>query len=522
MKLSLPLALITCWIGLSAPVRAEQTQSRHVVVVVWDGMRPDFVSEKETPALWKLRREGVAFLHHHSVYPTATQVNGAAIATGAYPDRSGLLANREYRPAIQTGKIVDTANAEAVRKGDEVSRGKYLALPTIAETVRAAGLRVAVAGSKSVAVLQDRKAEWNTALKRDLLTAFAAAPMSPALRAEAEHLLGPVRNRPEDTNPQRNVFTTRALTEILWREGVPAFTLLWLSDPDLSQHETAPGSKLARAGIKSSDENLAALLSALEAKKARAFTDVLVVSDHGFSTIERGFDIPALLRAAGFNAVTRFKETPQSGQIMVVGNGGSVLFYVIGNDRSVTQHLVEWLQHSPFAGVLFTREKFEGTFDLATAHLRTPEPPDVVLALRWNMESNRFGVPGQIMAVDRHAAGRGTHGTLSPRDVHNVFIAAGPHFRRDATSRMPSGNIDLAPTVLSLLQLPAPNHFDGRILSEAMMDGTEDLSLVRRETLEATRAFGEKRWRQYLKISRVGETVYFDEGNGALGTSKEK
>ena len=34
---------------------------RHVVVVVWDGMRPDFVSEKTTPTLWKLAREGVTF-----------------------------------------------------------------------------------------------------------------------------------------------------------------------------------------------------------------------------------------------------------------------------------------------------------------------------------------------------------------------------------------------------------------------------------------------------------------------------
>jgi len=36
--------------------------NRHIVVVVWDGMRPDFVSEKTTPTLWKLAGEGVTFL----------------------------------------------------------------------------------------------------------------------------------------------------------------------------------------------------------------------------------------------------------------------------------------------------------------------------------------------------------------------------------------------------------------------------------------------------------------------------
>ena len=48
---------------------------RHVVIVVWDGMRPDLVSEQNTPMLWKLAREGVTFRNHHAAYPSATMVN---------------------------------------------------------------------------------------------------------------------------------------------------------------------------------------------------------------------------------------------------------------------------------------------------------------------------------------------------------------------------------------------------------------------------------------------------------------
>jgi len=44
---------------------------------------------------------------------------------------------------------------------------------------------------------------------------------------------------------------------------------------------------VALAAIKSSDENLAAVLSVLDQRKARETTDVFVVSDHGFSTIRR-------------------------------------------------------------------------------------------------------------------------------------------------------------------------------------------------------------------------------------------
>src|SRR5436190_1351958 len=70
--------------------------NRHVVVVVWDGMRPDFVTEQNCPTLYQLARRGVTFAHHHSVYPSATEVNGTAISTGAYPDHDRIIANHEY------------------------------------------------------------------------------------------------------------------------------------------------------------------------------------------------------------------------------------------------------------------------------------------------------------------------------------------------------------------------------------------------------------------------------------------
>src|SRR5881392_2592067 len=98
------ITLLVC--SLPAIAFSESDSARknepHVVVVVWDGMRPDFVSERNSPTLCKLAREGVTFRHHHSVYPTATEVNGAALATGVYPNRNGLLANREYRPRIDS------------------------------------------------------------------------------------------------------------------------------------------------------------------------------------------------------------------------------------------------------------------------------------------------------------------------------------------------------------------------------------------------------------------------------------
>ena len=96
------------------------SEARHIVVVVWDGMRPDFVSEKNTPALWKLAREGVTFRHHHAAYLSATVVNGATIATGCYPSGSGVFANYVFRPEI------DSQNDRCRRagRGPQRRRGK--------------------------------------------------------------------------------------------------------------------------------------------------------------------------------------------------------------------------------------------------------------------------------------------------------------------------------------------------------------------------------------------------------------
>src|SRR5438552_5969016 len=114
-------------------------RGEHVVMVVWDGMRPDFVSEQNTPTLWKLAQSGVTFRNHHSVYPSATIVNGTAIATGVYPNHSGMTANHDYYRGIDETKSIDVENSGMVSRGDKVSGGKYIEVPTIAELIHQRG-----------------------------------------------------------------------------------------------------------------------------------------------------------------------------------------------------------------------------------------------------------------------------------------------------------------------------------------------------------------------------------------------
>ena len=523
------LFLIVC---LSAAAVVPAKPEHHVVVVVWDGMRPDFVTEQNTPTLWKLAREGITFRNHHAVYPSATMVNGTAIVTGVYPGKNGIIANHVYRPDIDPHHSIDVELPAVVKKGDEVSGGKYILVPTIAELVQHAGGRTVIASAKTVGLLLDRQADVGTA--KNCVTLFAGKSLPAEIIPSITATLGPFPSG----HLQQDAWTTKAMTDCFWKDGVPALSVLWLGEPDLTQHESAPGGPAALAAIKSADENLAAVLSALDQRDARGRTDVFIVSDHGFSTIKRSVDLRRILNDAGFTAKieelriakdgnqsaggirdkTEFNDQPKPGDIMLAANGGSVLFYVVGHDKKLIRRLVEFLQQSDFAGVIFTKEPMEGTFGLTQALIQRGDAPDVVMAFRWTDLQNQFGVTGEIDADWQRAAGKGTHATLSRFDMHNTLIAAGPDFKRGQTDDLPTGNVDLVPTILQILGIKVPHQMDGRILSEAVAAPTSLAPAPKPEakSIEARKDFPSGTWRQTLKISRVGSTIYLDEGNGAF------
>ena len=503
--ISLLFFIVCAAVAAAVPAKSEH----RVVLVVWDGMRPDFVTDQNTPTLWKLAREGVTFRNHHAAYPSATMVNGTAMMTGVYPGKSGIIANHVYRPDIDPHHAIDVELSPVVEKGDELSGGKYIAAPTIAELVQQAGARSLITAAKTVGLLLDRHPRDSGG--NNSTTLFAGKTLPSAALALITEKVGPF----PAAHLQHDSWTTKALINVLWKDGVPAFSTLWLGEPDLTEHETAPGAPAALAAIKSADENLAAVLSVLDERKVRETTDVFVVSDHGFSTIRRSIDVRKILNEAGFTAKTEFTGEPKPGEIMLAGNGGSVLFYVIGNDAATTHRLVEFLQQSDFAGVIFTKQPLEGTFSLDQAKIQNDHAPDVVMAFRWEAAKNQFGIPGMIDADWQRAAGKGTHATLSRFDMHNMLFAAGPDFRRAETDDLPSGNFDLAPTILRVLGIIAPGKMDGRVLSEAMATATPSQN-PETKAIESTKHFGSGTWRQSLQISRVGSTVYFDEGNGAF------
>ncbi len=504
-----------------ADEQSPKGAAKHVVVIVFDGLRPDSVTQADMPTLFGLAQKGTVFAHHHSIYPSSTEVNGTALATGVLPRRSGIMANDEYRPELELLHPIETQDRNEVKNADAMTGGLYLRMPTLAEIVQQAGLRTVVAGTKPVALLLDRAKRKGRDPSKDNVLLFEGRTHPKKDLAEIEQngsSFPTMADATKSANRDQDAWTTHVLIDRLWAGDIPAFTMLWMSEPDFAQHGSGPGSAVARSALRSDDDNLASVIGALRKANALDSTDLMIVSDHGFSTIERTLDMVQIIRKGGFDATAGFHSPPTSGQVLVVSLGGSTCFYVIGHDAEVSRRLIEFLQGSDFAGVIFSRSPMDGTFPLSRIGIDTPAAPDVVLSNRWNDQTSQKGVPGLLMssAIKFHP-GQGYHASLSRFDMHNTLVAIGPDFRKGFVDETPSGNIDIAPTALSILGIAAPKLMDGRVLSEAMLNWHGATPDTRTQIIRASHDFGAIHWQQYLKLTTVGSTTYFDEGNSGDG-----
>lgn len=74
------------------PATDSQAVSEHpVLVIVVEGLRPEFITKGTMPMLTDFSKKGMQSSAHHAVYPALPEVNAASISTGTYPVTHGIL-----------------------------------------------------------------------------------------------------------------------------------------------------------------------------------------------------------------------------------------------------------------------------------------------------------------------------------------------------------------------------------------------------------------------------------------------
>ncbi len=491
---------------------------RFIIVFVVDGLRPDAINPEDTPTLFRLRREGVDWTNSHAVFPTVTRVNAATISTGAQPGAHGIVGNQMYVPAVDPGRAFDTGNYRNLIRLDEATAGRLLLAPTLAERLHARGLRLAgvSSGSTGSAFLLNPKSRSGVGV---LVNGYLDPGETVAYPPEVSETIlakfgpAPAKQAGAPRFDASVTWTQRVLREYVLPELRPTVVLNWLTEPDHSQHHVGVGSPASREALRNDDREIAAVLATLDDLDLTASTDVLVVSDHGFTTNTAGVDVTRLLVDAGL------KASPDSGDTILASSGQAVALYVEGRDGERIARLARFVRSQEWGGVLFTagrasgdpRGAVEGTFSLELIHAASRERgPDLIVTFPWTSHPNAFGVSGTDLA---NVSGGATpyvsdHGSMSPWNVRNTFLAWGVDFKKGTSVRVPAGNVDVAPTILALLGSTGAGGFDGRVLTEGLEGGSDPEQVAVDTRVHTVEAGG---YRAALQLSEAGGRRYVDK-----------
>ncbi|MBI1848380.1 MAG: hypothetical protein HYR86_15595, partial [Candidatus Rokubacteria bacterium] len=187
--------------------------------------------------------------------------------------------------------------------------------------------------------------------------------------------------------------------------------------------------------------------------------------------------------------------------------------------RARIARLARFLQGRDWGGVVFTagggandpRGAPPGTFSLELIHLASAERgPDLLFTFPWTSRPNAFGVPGTDLALvgGTSAPLVSDHGSMSPWNVRNTFLAWGVDFKRRATVRASAGNVDVAPTILHLLGITERDGLDGRVLAEALVGGPDAEQIAVDTRVHVVEAGA---YRAAIQVSTVDDRRYVDK-----------
>jgi hypothetical protein len=576
---------------LAASTAAAGSRPHNVLLFVADGLRPGMVNEQNAPAMTELMRKGVVFANSHAVFPTFTMPNAASLATGHYPGDHGDFSN-----TIFVGKAIDVpGQGETVTPflesdpvlGDVDAHfaGDYLDEETILHAARSKGYGTASIGKLGPSLVmdhlagtRDRSVAPDSLVVDDSTGSPLGVPLADAVKAK--FAVAGVSATAPDRGDNKTLGTlvanveqqawfaavaTRVALPLFKERGKPFVLVYWSRDPDGTQHNQGdsplrliPGinGQTSLASIRNADNNLAALLAALKAQDLDGDTDVILTSDHGFSTISKESatswtteqvynKVPAHLLPPGFvaldlahgldlplfdpdakNAAVAAGETPRRSNgligldparpdVVVAANGGSDLVYLPKGDKALARKIVALLSAQDYVSGLFVDDDFgeiPGTLPLSAISLKgtavTPFP-----AIAVNFRSFALGCDdptacGVEIADTVLQQGQGMHGSFSRADTRNIMAALGPSFRENFVDPAPASNADLGKSIARLLDLDVKDKgkLIGRVLAEAMPNGALPgwKSGVLRS---APDALGHV---TTVEFQSVGTTLYFD------------
>jgi hypothetical protein len=540
---------------LAASAQAPLAQPHNVVLFVADGLRSRMVDDRTAPTMAAIAREGVSLRNSHALFPTFTTANASSMATGHMLGDTGDFSNTIYTgfevPGAGNSLTPFLENDVVLGDVDEHFAGNYLDEATILKLSRDKGFSTAAIGKIGPVLIFDptERSGESTVIVDDATGTAKGIPLSAdmtdRLKGAEIPLAAPSRganSKPGNvTTPgtlsanvgQQDYFaavTTRVVLPMFKERNKPFVLVFWSRDPDGSQHNQGdslnalvPGinGPTSLAAIRNADDDLARIRSALRELELLDTTDIVVVADHGFSTISKdsqtsstvktkfpdtlsghlplGFvaldlahmlNMPLLDPDDGYKTIadgqhTKFGNGLIGGdrakpKVVVAANGGSDLIYVPDGDKAVAKRLVDFLLTQDYVSGLFVDAKlgkFPGTLSLGDIALDgTAITPLPAIAVSFRSFDTICGEPVRCaveVADTVLQQGQGMHGSFSRADTWNFQAMQGPDFKLQFIDPAPTSNADIGRTIAQLMQLNVADKgkLVGRVIAEALPNG---------------------------------------------------
>jgi hypothetical protein len=591
--LSAGLTVLSTGLASAEKKLAANNTPHNLILFVPDGLRGRIVTPETAPTMAEIRDKGVNFKNSHSLFPTFTTANASAMATGHLLGDTGDFSNTIYTGysfAAAGGTVVPFLESDPVlHEADKHFGGDYLNEETILKMARAKGYSTAAIGKLGPALIFDHTDRIgdngvHSIVVDDSTGSRNGVPLSDEMKdalAKANlPLVSPSRGANGKIGDAKTPGTTVANVEqqayfanVASRVVLPMFKarnepfvlVFWSRDPDGSQHNNGdslntvtPGinGPTSMAGIKNADDNLAQLRKALDDLGLSATTDIIVTSDHGFSTISKESktspsakasydDTPKDFLPMGFLAIdlaraldlplfdpndknARVAEgahpktgngllgnDPAKPELVVATNGGSDLIYLPNRDKKLAARIIKALLEQDYVSGLFVDDKlgrYPGTLEMSQLGLKgkavTPTPSIVVNFRSYTTGCDQPTNCSVEVADTVLRQGQGMHGSFGRGDTMNFMAAIGPDFKAGYVDPLPVSNADIGMTVAELMKLHPTGEggLVGRVMSEALPGGIVPKSAAGTITSKPA-ASG---LRTIVKYQRVLSQRYFD------------
>jgi hypothetical protein len=463
---------------LSANLKsAAKGGARYVVLIVLDGAQPSYFSTPSIPHVKALMQNGTQYTNGWAgILESETPSGHAAIATGSHPSADGILsfdwANSDNLP-------ISIFSEQKIRSGQMEKIMRSAPAPSIAGLVHKQNPKakvVALSGYKYYAAdaLGGPNADviMYYANRTDGTFGPTSVPghVPPASVLNAPGLTVASRGYPLGVGDHLAMKLAGTAFGVMHQQvtliNLPEFDwpLGHVNGASLDQ----PGVKTLMQGF---DQDLAALENTYRQAGVLGQTLFVLTADHGFSTISHKIShnvVNEAVAAAGTSIVRDTYHTAAYIWVRDKSKSPQVAANIAANRNPYVESVYYKVRTnqgpiylSPRGANQFRANGVEAANQYLLSTFNGPNGPDVVVIMKEHA----------MLVAGAESSWKGDHGGAAWNSQHLPLIMSGPGVRKGYVSNYPAPLVDIAPTVLSLLNVPSTG-MQGSVLADAVTGAT--------------------------------------------------